>query len=88
MQKELEEIKILLNQIEINIKSVGSSEIEEIIKNKVNKIKDFISKNAEGTLNKSLIIAQVEEILKLVTIKEKKNSKIFEEFKNYLEKKK
>tara|TARA_B100001057_G_scaffold472816_1_gene536496 strand:+ start:399 stop:665 length:267 start_codon:yes stop_codon:yes gene_type:complete len=88
MQKELEEIKILLNRIDINNGDISSSETENIIKNKVKKVKDLIDQNSEETLNKPLIISQIEEILKLVAFKEKNNSKIFEEFKNYLEKKK
>lgn len=88
MQKELEEIKILLNKIDINNRDTGISETENIINNKVNKIKDFIDQNSEEKLDKLLIISQIEEILKLVASKEKDNSKIFEEFKNYLEKKK
>ena len=88
MQKELEEIKILLNKIDINNRYTDSSETENIIKNKVKKIKDFIDQNSEEKLDKPLIISQIEEILKLVASKEKDNSKIFEEFKNYLEKKK
>ena len=88
MQKELEEIKILLNKIDISNRDIGSSETENIINNKVKKIKDFIDQNSEEKLDKPLIISQIEEILKLVASKEKDNSKIFEEFKNYLEKKK
>tara|TARA_B100001057_G_scaffold461817_1_gene514194 strand:+ start:68 stop:334 length:267 start_codon:yes stop_codon:yes gene_type:complete len=88
MQKELEEIKILLNKIDINNTDICSSETENIINNKVRKIKDFINQDSDETLNKTLIISQIEEILKLVASKEKDNSKIFEEFKNYLEKKK
>jgi hypothetical protein len=88
MQKELEEIKILLNKIDINNRDTGISETENIINNKVKKIKDFIDQNSEEKLDKLLIISQIEEILKLVASKEKDNSKIFEEFKNYLEKKK
>jgi len=88
MQKELEEIKILLNKIDISNRDIGSSETENIINNKVKKIKDFIDQNSEEKLDKLLIISQIEEILKLVASKEKDNSKIFEEFKNYLEKKK
>lgn len=88
MQKELEEIKILLNKIDINNRDTVISETENIINNKVNKIKDFIDQNSEEKLDKLLIISQIEEILKLVASKEKDNSKIFEEFKNYLEKKK
>ena len=88
MQKELEEIKILLNKIDINDRDTDSSETENIIKNKVEKIKDFIDQNSEETLNKPIIISQIEEILRLVASKEKDNSKIFKEFKNYLEKKK
>ena len=88
MQKELEEIKILLSKIDISNRDIGSSETENIINNKVKKIKDFIDQNSEEKLDKILIISQIEEILKLVASKEKDNSKIFEEFKNYLEKKK
>ncbi len=88
MQKELEDIKILLNKIDINNRDIDSSETENIISNKVKKIKDFIDQNSEEKLDKLLIISQIEEILKLVASKEKDNSKIFEEFKNYLEKKK
>ena len=88
MQKELEEIKILLSKIDISNRDIGSSETENIINNKVKKIKDFIDQNSEEKLDKLLIISQIEEILKLVASKEKDNSKIFEEFKNYLEKKK
>ena len=88
MQKELKEIKILLNKIDISNRDIGSSETENIIRNKIKKIKEFIDQNSEETLNKPLIISQIEEILKLVAYKEKSNSKIFEEFKNYLEKKK
>ena len=88
MQKELEEIKILLNKIDINNRDTSISETENIINNKVKKIKDFIDQNSEEKLDKLLIISQIEEILKLVASKEKDNSKIFEEFKNYLEKKK
>ena len=88
MQKELEEIKILLNKIDINNRDTGSSETEYLLNNKVKKIKDFIDQNSKEKLDKLLIISQIEEILKLVASKEKNNSKIFEEFKNYLEKKK
>ena len=88
MQKEFEEIKILLNKININNNNVNSSEIENNIKNRVNKIKNFIDQSTDETLNKSSMIPQIEEILKLIASKEKVSSKIFEEFKNYLEKKK
>ena len=88
MLKELEEIKILLNKIDINSRDITSSQTENILKKKVKKINDFISQNSEKTFNKSLVLSQIEEILKLVSSKEKSNSKIFKEFKNYLEKKK
>ena len=76
------------HKIDINNRDTGISETENIINNKVKKIKDFIDQNSEEKLDKLLIISQIEEILKLVASKEKDNSKIFEEFKNYLEKKK
>ena len=88
MQKEFEEIKILLNKVNINNNNVNSSEIEDNIKIRVNKIKNFIDQSTDETLNKSSMIPQIEEILKLIASKEKVSSKIFEEFKNYLEKKK
>ena len=51
MQKELEEIKILLNKIDISNRDIGSSETENIINNKVKKIKDFIDQNSEEKID-------------------------------------
>tara|TARA_B100001057_G_scaffold483665_1_gene560728 strand:+ start:198 stop:464 length:267 start_codon:yes stop_codon:yes gene_type:complete len=88
MQKEFEEIKILINKIKIEDKNLELKNLEEIIKNKINKIYSFIDQSSGNASEKMKLISQIEEILELISTKEKKNSKIFEEFKNYLEKKK
>ena len=88
MQKEFEEIKILINKIKIEDKNLELKNLEEIIKNKINKIYSSIDQSSGNTSEKMKLISQIEEILELISTKEKKNSKIFEEFKNYLEKKK
>ncbi len=87
MQKDIQELLIILNKLNQKNFVDTNSELEKRFYFLTSKIKDVISTKSKLKDIESQI-PQLEDILEKISNKQKKNLKLFDEFKNYLKKNK
>ncbi|MAJ02411.1 MAG: hypothetical protein CMP37_00635 [Rickettsiales bacterium] len=87
MKKEIEELSQLLEKL-IDKKTLEiDSKLESRFYDLVEKIKVLNNETKSDKETPSLDIEHINKLLEKILNKQKKNSSLFEEFKNYLEKK-
>lgn len=87
MQKDLQELLIILNKLHQKKNFVANSDLEKRFYELTKKIKDVMSTKSSLKDIESQI-PQLEDILEKISNKQKDNIKLFDEFKNYLKKNK
>jgi len=87
MKKEIEELSLLLENL-LDKKTLEiDSRLESRFYDLVEKIKVLNNETKSEKETPSLDIGHINKLLEKILNKQKKNSSLFEEFKNYLEKK-